>query len=222
MAKAEKPTPAATEGAEKPKNKKKLLLIAIGVLLLGVAGGAGWYFTKGSGHAEVAKAPPPAPPKFMALEPFTVNLQSDNSDQFLQLGITLKFVEPELEEKIKLHMPEIRSRLLFLLSSKRASELTLVEGKKKLVQEIIAETSAVLGLRIAPAPEIVAHENNAASAVEAASAVGVASAVEAASEVEAASAETASAPEATAPAAVPGDKSSSGIVDVLFTSFIIQ
>lgn len=217
MAKPEKTTPAATDGAAKPNNKKKLLLIILGVLLLGAGGGAAWYFTKGSGHTKEAEAPPPAPPKFMALEPFTVNLQNDNSEQFLQIGITLKFVEPELEEKIKLHMPEIRSHLLFLLSSKRASDLIPVEGKKKLVQEIIAETSSVLGLRNTPAPKIVVYEDNAAPDA------GASSAVDTASAVETASAEAASAPDETAPPPAPArsDKQT-GILDVLFTSFIIQ
>ncbi|CAG0938454.1 hypothetical protein GALLN_00289 [Gallionellaceae bacterium] len=213
MAKAEKTPPAATDGAAKPNSKKKLLFIILGVLVLVAGGGAGWYFTKGGRHAEEAKAPPPAPPKFMALEPFTVNLQNDTSEQFLQIGITLKFVEPELEEQIKLHMPEIRSRLVFLLSSKRASDLVPVEGKKKLVQEIIAETSSVLGLRNAPAPKIVVFEDNAGPDAGASSAV------------ETGSAEAASAPDETVPPPVPvaarRDKQT-GIVDVLFTSFIIQ
>lgn len=215
MAKPEKPTPAATEGAAaasaaKPNSKKKLLLIIIGVLVLGVAGGAGWYFTQGSHHTEEAKAPPPAPPKFIALEPFTVNLQNDGGEQFLQVGITLKFVDPELEEKIKLHMPEIRSRLLLLLSGKRASELTPVEGKKKLAVEIIAEARTVLGLRALPAPKIAVPEKIAASDAEAASGA------------EAAPAEPAAAPEAPAPVVAHGDKNSAEILDVLFTSFIIQ
>jgi flagellar FliL protein len=36
-------------------------------------------------------------------------------------------------------MPLVRSRLLLLLSSKKASELSTVEGKKKLADEIIAQ-----------------------------------------------------------------------------------
>lgn len=206
MAKPEKKAADATEGAAKPNNRKKLLIIIIGsVLLLAMAGGAGWYFTKGSHRAEEAKAPPPAPPKFIALEPFTVNLQRDNSDQFLQIGITLKFTAPELEEKIKLHMPEIRSRLLFLLSSKHAAELAPAEGKKKLAQEIVAEASAVLGLRTAPIPKPVAHE------------VPADSETDAASDVEA----TPPLVEA-APAPTHAAKGSAGALDVLFTSFIIQ
>lgn len=211
MSKQEKPAEgavaegASAEGAPKARSKKKLLLIVGGVLVLVLGGGAGWYFTKGS-HSAEAKAPPPAPPKFMALEPFTVNLQNDGGDQYLQVGISLKFTAPELEEELKTHMPEIRSRLVFLLSSKHAAELGPMDGKKKLVKEIIAETNSVLGVHT-PAAKAAAPAEQAA---EAASGV----------EGETGAAEAASAPEEAAPPAH-GEKKA-GIVDVLFTSFIIQ
>jgi flagellar FliL protein len=211
MAKPEKPAAAegaATDAAAKPKNKKKLVFIIIGVLLLAGGGGAFWYFTKGSHHAEEAKVLPPLPPKFVALEPFTVNLQHEGGEQFLQIGLTLKFTQPELEEKIKLHMPEIRSRLLLLLSSKHAAELNPSEGKKRLAQEIIAETSTVLGLPVPP----VSKPASVAPAVVAAPAAG------AASEVEAAPAPAVEA----APAVHVVEKNSNAALDVLFTSFIIQ
>jgi len=206
MAQPAKQAPAETEVAAKPKSKK-MLLIGIGVLVLAVGAGAGWYFTKGGKHGDEAHAPAPMTPKFVVLEPFTLNLQREEGDQFLQVGITLKVMEPdgksELEEKIKLHMPEIRSRLLLMLSNKRASELAPVEGKKKLAQEIVAETSAVLGLRAPALPKPVAHEG-AASAAES-SAVG-----------------GAAAPAEAAPAAAHGNAGEAGAIDVLFTTFIIQ
>lgn len=220
MSQPAKPIPAVAAAAAKPKSKK-MLLIGIAVLVLVLGAGAGWYFTKGSKHgAEEKKAHPPAPPKFIALEPFTLNLQREESDQFLQLGITLKVVEPEgkaeMEEKIKLLMPEIRSRLLLLLSGKRASELTPAEGKKKLAQEIVAETSAVLGLRTAAMPKPVAHESAAPAAHE--SPAVEAPAVEGAT----APAEGAPAPAESAPAAAHGNEHEDVAIDVLFTSFIIQ
>ncbi|MBI3903672.1 MAG: flagellar basal body-associated protein FliL [Nitrosomonadales bacterium] len=181
MAKPAKPVPAATEGAAKPKNNKMLIIILAVVLV--IAGGAGWYFFKGNQPHNEAKAPTPlAEPKFIALDPFTVNLQKEETDQFLQIGITLKVTEQEMEEKVKAHLPEIRSHLLLLLSGKRASELIPADGKVKLAQEVIAETEAALGLHAAPA------QTTAASA----------------------------------PPATHADEKSSGKIDVLFTSFIIQ
>lgn len=220
MAKTEKPAPAshgkgadagAAEGAAKPKSKKPLL-IAGGVLALAIAGGAGWYFTKDKGgHADAAKKASPAKleqPKFIPLDAFTVNLQREEGDQFLQVGITLKIDDPTLEEKIKLAMPEIRSRLLLLLSGKRASELAPVDGKKKLAKEVIAEVNGALGLRKASAkPKKAAAPKDEEHGADAAP-------------PDAAPAEEAPAEEA--PAEPAEEPAKTGILDVLFTSFIIQ
>jgi flagellar FliL protein len=198
--------PAAKEetAAAAPPKSKKMLMIIIVLLLLIAAGGATWFFTKGSApageHAEEAKHEPVHEAKFVPLgENFTVNLQREEGDQYLQAGITLKILEPELEEKIKTAMPEIRSKLLFLLSSKRPSELQTQEGKKNLIAEIIVEVDSVLGLASAPA-----HAAVAAAPVSAPVATEAASAPSAHQET---------------PAAAPKTK---GVVDVLFTSFIIQ
>ncbi len=218
ISKKDESDPVPTEVKTKPKSKKILLIIIGSVLVLGITGGAGWYFTKGENHnGKSAKktAKLSEQPKFIALEPFTVNLQRETADQFLQIGITLKIFQPELEEKIKQNLPEIRSRLLVLLSGKYPSELTASKGKKKLVNEIIAETEIVLGLRTAPAlPNSIAD----ASAKSA-----VVSSVEAASTVEATSSEESSATsDLTVESAKPIGEKESSIVDVLFTSFIIQ
>ena len=147
------------------------------------------------------------------MEPFTVNLQREVADQFLQIGITLKILQPELEEKIKKNLPEIRSRLLVLLSSKLPSELTNSNGKKKLAHEIIAETEIVLGLRTAPTLSN--------SIIHTSAKTGAASSVEAASQVEATSSEeTSAATEETS--TKPKSEENDSIVEVLFTSFIIQ
>ena len=40
---------------------------------------------------------------------------------------------------IKLLMPEVRNRILLLLSSKTASQIATVEGKKQLAAELLGE-----------------------------------------------------------------------------------
>lgn len=147
--KAAKPgaKPAQDAGAEQaapPKSRKKLFIILGAALLLG-AGGAGgaWYFM-GSGASDSAKAKaeapkPVAPPVFMTLETFTVNLQSEDMQQFLQVNLTLQVANDAQVELIKTNMPQVRNRLLLLLSSKKAAEILTVEGKKKLSGEIVAQ-----------------------------------------------------------------------------------
>lgn len=127
------------EGGAKPKKGKKLLLIVAGlVVLLAGGGGAAWYFLREAPDGQ-AKHAAPKPPVFVTLEPFTVNLQPDEGDQYLQVGLTLKMADAAAVDFVKLHMPEARNRILLLLSSKHGSELVTVQGKQKLADEIMAQ-----------------------------------------------------------------------------------
>jgi flagellar FliL protein len=192
MATAPKAAPAAVpdatpaEGdAGAPKKSKSKLIVIIGILVvaLGAGGGAGWFFmhkhkpasTKDAGGKIDAEADGKAktdasadasaegdadadenasaeakadeegggeakPPVFVVVDPFTVNLQPESGvDQFLQIAFTLQVSNPKQEELVKLYMPQVRSRMLMLLSGKKASELTSTDGKKKLSEEIITQ-----------------------------------------------------------------------------------
>jgi len=129
----------------KKKSKKKLFIIlgAVAVLLAGAGGGA-WFLLgdeappPAKGAKPVAKAEPGKPPVFINMEPFTVNLQSEGTEQFLQVSFTLQVGDRDQEDIIKQYMPQVRSRLLLLLSSKKGSEISTADGKKKLADEIIA------------------------------------------------------------------------------------
>ncbi len=82
----------------------------------------------------------PKPPVFIVVEPFTVNLTpGEVGDQYLQVALTLQVADQAQVDRIKLYMPQVRSRVLMLLSSKKASEISSVEGKKKLSDDIIAQ-----------------------------------------------------------------------------------
>lgn len=146
--------PLPTEEAPPKSGKRKLLVIAIAVLvLLALAGGgAAWWSHQKAADVEAKgeegakpgkKAESAKPPVFNTLETFTVNLAG--SDHFLQLGIVLQLKDEETVEKVKTWMPQIRSRLLLLLSSKSAEDLETSKGKQALVDAILAETRAPLG-----------------------------------------------------------------------------
>ncbi len=125
-----------------PKSKKKLIIIAVVVLVLAAGGGgAAWYFMghKSAPKKEVKHEEPAKEPVFVTLETFTVNLQPDPDEKYLQLDMSLQVASPEVSEHLKQQMPAVRNKLLFLLSSKKASEVTNMEGKKKLSDEILAE-----------------------------------------------------------------------------------
>jgi len=122
---------------QKSPKSKWALAIASAMLLLGAGGGgAAWYL---QAQDDSTTAPKAKPPVFVSLETFTVNLQPEYSDQHLQTNLTLKVDDAATTDLIKLRMPEVRNRILLLLSSKTASEIATVEGKKKLASELAAE-----------------------------------------------------------------------------------
>lgn len=213
--------PAAQKPADPTvpaKSNKKLMIGVIASLVLIIAAGLGWYFTKGADHAphaEEVKVVPPKVPLFVALEPFTVNLQRESSDQYLQMGITLKFFDVENEAKIKANLPEIRSKVLQLLTTKTATELLSAEGKKQLVKEILSLSNATIGIIDPPAKPAIAH---AAVADAAAAAPQVSETTPEAQHTPVAEGEPVPAPKPVV--ILPVERK--GIIDVLFTSFIIQ
>jgi flagellar protein FliL len=150
MSKAPKKADAAKggEGGDAPpaKSKKKLLIIVVAaVVLLGAAGGAAAWFMGHKNHdkegaseaKKEVKVDNSKPPVFMNLEPFTVNLNPDEGEQYLQTAITLKVASNEVSEQLSTHLPEVRSRILLLLSSKKASEIATIAGKTKLADEVL-------------------------------------------------------------------------------------
>jgi flagellar FliL protein len=144
-----KADPKADAAAPAGGKSKLIIIILAAVLVLGLGGGAAWYFLHGSGDAAAEEAPKKEksskkkkkeehPPEYLAVEPFTVNLQPENGDQYLQVAFTLQVDGPEQAEIIKTNMAKVRSRVLLLLSGKKASEINTVEGKQQLAGEILA------------------------------------------------------------------------------------
>lgn len=141
--KAAKPAAKGADAAEAaPAKSKKMLFIIIGaVLVLAIGGGAAFMLMGGKSkkadeeHAEEKSSS--KVPVFVVIEPFVVNLQQETGDQFLQVALTLQVPNAETAESIKVFMPQVRSRLLMVLSSKKASELLTSEGKRNLTDEII-------------------------------------------------------------------------------------
>jgi flagellar protein FliL len=139
-----KPHAPAAGDAAPPKSKKKLIVFGlIIVLVLAIVGGGAVFFLmkkkapSGKGEEEVHQEEPAKAPVFIPMEPFTVNLQSEEHDKYLQLTMTLQVDDDKQVEAIKANMPQVRSRLLMLLSSKDAEEIMTKEGKDKLVEEIM-------------------------------------------------------------------------------------
>jgi len=136
------------EEAPKKKSKKKLIIIiASAVLALSAIGGGVWYFMhqKSDDHKvakedkakkEEVKEEHSVDPVFVKLETFTVNLSPEEGEKYLQVDMTLNAASKEEATSLEVHMPQVRNRVLMLLTSKKPSDISSAEGKKLLSQEL--------------------------------------------------------------------------------------
>ncbi|MEN3111738.1 flagellar basal body-associated protein FliL [Uliginosibacterium paludis] len=158
MASKEAPKADAAAAPAPKKSKKMLILAVLVVVILAVAGGAAFLLLgkkkaaadeepEEAAHAthEWPKYDPSKPPVFMPLEPFTVNLQPENGEQFLQLVSSVRVIDAHVGDTVKSYMPQIRHEVLTLLSGKKASEITTPEGREALAEEMKEIMNEVLG-----------------------------------------------------------------------------
>ncbi|AXF76113.1 flagellar basal body-associated protein FliL [Erwinia tracheiphila] len=129
---------------KKAKSGKRKLLIPLILLVLVIAGSVGGYFVwrmmkapTDTAQATKPAEPPPAP-VFFALDTFTVNLiNPDNDpDRVLYVGFTLRLPDEDTRRRMNDYLPEVRSRLLLLLSRQNAATLGNDQGKQDLVNQI--------------------------------------------------------------------------------------
>lgn len=171
MATAAAAPPVVDADAVAPKTGKKKLIIIIAVVLavLLIGGGVAAYMLKQKAAAEAAaeaedgdapaaeeehakKDEKKAPPVFVALDPFVVNLADRDAERFAQIGITLQVDDPKFADELKLYLPAVRNGILMLLAHKTSAELLERSGKEKLAAEIMRESVRPMGI-IIPADE---------------------------------------------------------------------
>jgi flagellar FliL protein len=126
-----------TDDAVAAPKKSKLGLILIVLTAALVAAGAAYYFTRMQADSKTVAAPVPETPIFVALDPFTVNLQAEDRDRFLHIGLTLKVADAKTQAQIAQYLPETRSRILSLLSNRDPNSLVTADDKNKLAAEIL-------------------------------------------------------------------------------------
>ncbi len=135
---------AAAEVAPAKSGGKTITIIAVVVALL-IGAAATWFFVSGSGGEEADhKSEKQTPSVFYPLETFTVNLVPEFGDQYLQVEMTLKVSGQDIIDEVKARMPEVRNRVIMILSSKRASELTTVEGKSELAKSLNVQLNMLI------------------------------------------------------------------------------
>jgi flagellar FliL protein len=87
--------------------------------------------------------PPPATPAavpapiFIPIEPFTVTVQSPDRERMVHVALTLRVSDEQSRQRIEKYMPEVRSRILLLMSSQTPEVLQTPQGKVDLSGAIL-------------------------------------------------------------------------------------
>jgi flagellar FliL protein len=125
-------------------------VVALVVVLLGAGALAFFVLSKPAegeeeAHKEAAHEEDEHPPIYEKLETFTVNLA--DREAYLQVEIHLLVASPEIQEKIKQRMPEVRNDIISLLSGKMPDELAIQAGKDTLAEDVKKKINGVLGVK---------------------------------------------------------------------------
>lgn len=126
-----------TDTAQIKGRKRSLwmpLLVLITLASCATAGYSYWRMQQQPATEQATKPEPPPAPVFFAMDTFTVNL--GDADRVLYIGITLRLKDDATRQRLSEFLPEVRSRLLLLLSRQDANALATDEGKQKLVEAI--------------------------------------------------------------------------------------
>lgn len=120
--------------------KKKSPSIWVPVILATMLATGVNLMVNGMKSSDTAEAEPVVihDPQFLTVEPFTVNIMSEgHRSRLLYSGVTLSTPNAESLEVLKNHLPQVKNRLISVMSSSHADELITVEGKAKLAERIL-------------------------------------------------------------------------------------
>ncbi len=136
----------------------KILVILIGVmilLMLGLGGGMFMMWNKLSAlNAQSFAAAGEQPDKaasleqtlgpIFSLETFIVNLADKGGSRYLRVTMDLELGDPKLEKELNKRLPQVRDSLLMILPSKRFDDISTVQGKTALRDEVLETLNGFL------------------------------------------------------------------------------
>ncbi|MHD0644035.1 flagellar basal body-associated FliL family protein [Pseudomonas aeruginosa] len=135
-------------------SEKKTIALAIGgaalVVLAGI-GGVVWALKSGYLNANPAAQAEPAPivveaPIYVKIPPFTVNIVKESCggsssgacySKLFYVGLSYRVENKETESFLTEHMPELRSRLLMVMSEQDPDKILTKQGKADVAQKLL-------------------------------------------------------------------------------------
>ena len=136
----------------------KILVLLIGVmmlLMLGLGGGLFMLWNQlsalnaqsvadaGAQPDKLASLDQPLGPIF-PLKTFIVNLADKGGTRYLRVTMDLELGNPELKNELNKRLPQVRDSLLMILPSKRFEDISTVQGKTALRDEVLETLNGFL------------------------------------------------------------------------------
>ena len=136
----------------------KILVLLIGVLMvlmLGLGGGLFMMWNKlstlntqsvasaGQQPDKPASLEQPLGPIF-ALDTFIVNLADKGGNRYLRVTMDLELGNSELESELEKRLPQVRDGILMILPTKRFEDISTVQGKTALRDEVLETLNGFL------------------------------------------------------------------------------
>lgn len=75
-------------------------------------------------------------PIFVPIEAFTVTLQNAETERIMHIGLTLRVSDEQTRTRLEKYMPEVRSRILMVLSAQSPTGVQTQQGKDDMVAAI--------------------------------------------------------------------------------------
>jgi flagellar FliL protein len=133
-----------------PFRKAVTNILTILIVIMGSVGATVFYMShvdqpagapkKNSTQKSTANVPAPI---FVELEPFTVTLDSESGTRILYAAITLRVEDDATRKLLASYMPEVRDRVLLLLSEQDPVAVQKPKARQQLAQELIKALEAV-------------------------------------------------------------------------------
>ena len=97
------------------------------------------------GPTQAEKEAAKEPLTVLAMDPFIVNLADPSGKRYLKLSLTIDCKNEETRKLLEGQMPKIRNDLLLLLTSKSYANISTMDGKIRLRNEVLLKINAALG-----------------------------------------------------------------------------
>jgi flagellar FliL protein len=137
------------EGEEEKPKKSKLKLIIIGVLILFLAAGGFFGYSKYKKANENKAEKEEKVSIIIPLKSFVVNLfdKKGIGKRYLKISMEIEVSKEEDKVKVENNIPQLRDTVLILLSSQTLKEINTMEGKLELKNAIVLRMNQVLGYK---------------------------------------------------------------------------